>query len=250
MPQNPSLRAQLAGQKVYGTWCIVPSPELLHVLSTSKLDFLLVDQEHGVCDLPLLQRCVFAAHAGGCPVLVRLQDGSPIGIARALDTGVDGILIPHIEGAEQVHQLIQSACYPPSGSRGFSPFTPAFHYTPGADVTRQQNERVAIGALVESKAGIEAMPSICGVPRLDFVYLGAYDLSVELGKPGELDSPELLALLEEAVAVARAHGKPVAAIFHDRAQHDMLMRLGVSMPVYSVDTAVIRRAYDTVANWR
>lgn len=247
---KPTLRTAITQGITYGTWCILPSPEVVHVLAHSALDFLLLDQEHGALDLPLLQRCVHAAHAGSTPVVVRLPRLDACEVGRVLDTGADGILIPHVETRADVEALVQAACFPPGGTRGYSPYTPAFGYAPKPGALAAEDEKVTIGALIESRRGLENLADICAEPRLDFIYLGAYDLSVSLGVPGDIQHPRVTEALREASSIAQRLGKPVAAIFHNPEQLPALAELGIPMRVYSVDTAVLRRTYDAVAAWR
>lgn len=234
----------------FGTWCIIPSPEVVNVLAASELDFLLLDQEHGVLDLPLLQRCVHAAHANQTPVIVRLPRLVEWEVGRVLDTGADGILIPHVETREDVQSLVQAACFPPEGLRGYSPYTPTFGYTSNPGNLAAENKKIVVGALIESARGLENLPEICGEARLDFIYIGAYDLSVAMGVPGEIEHPRVTAALQKACDIAQQHNKPIAAIFHSEGQLPVLANLGVNIRVYSVDTALLKQTYDAVAKWR
>ena len=50
-------------EQMFGTWCIIPSMEVVNVLCKSGLDFVLVDFEHSPVDFTIAQKMVMAAHA-------------------------------------------------------------------------------------------------------------------------------------------------------------------------------------------
>src|SRR5882724_9192797 len=71
------------------------------------------------------------------------------------------------------------------------------------------NERTMIMVQVEDAMGIAALPEIARMPEVDAVLIGQFDLSSDLGVPGQLDHPNVLAAVDEIFTVATAAGKPV-----------------------------------------
>jgi hypothetical protein len=114
-------------------------------------DFLLYDLEHQPYDLGLLKRFLWdlldpaalAAKGRGAikPVIPRLPpNGRELNewvIKQVLDTGVAGIMVPHIETPEQALNVVAAARYAqkpgardfaPEGKRGYSPAVPARYW--------------------------------------------------------------------------------------------------------------------------
>ena len=57
-----SLKERLRkGEFILGTWCEIPSPELINVLAKAGLDFVIIDMEHGAMDFTTCSRMVIAA---------------------------------------------------------------------------------------------------------------------------------------------------------------------------------------------
>ena len=93
--------ARLARREpLLGTLLTLPSPEVAEVMAAAGFDWLFVDMEHGLFDFAAVQRVVQAAgHL--CPCIVRVPTGEPILIAKALDTGAAGIIVPHVNTADE-----------------------------------------------------------------------------------------------------------------------------------------------------
>src|SRR3954454_8838640 len=113
------LREQLsAGQAVYGLWVTLESASVTEMAVALGLDWVVIDAEHGHQDWRDIVGHVRAAVRSGTVVLVRLAELDGGLIKRALDIGADGVVIPWIESAEQLHEAVRFAHYPPTGRRG------------------------------------------------------------------------------------------------------------------------------------
>ena len=113
------------GNVVYGTWCLLPSPEVINVLAKAGLDFVLIDMEHGPMDYALAQKMIMAAESEGCEAIIRVAKNDESDVLRALDIGASGVIVPHIESVSDRERAISYMKYPPLGIRGFSPYTRA-----------------------------------------------------------------------------------------------------------------------------
>lgn len=225
--------------EVIGTWCILPCPEVVNVLCKSGLDFVLIDFEHSPVDFVTAQKMIMAAHAEGKEAVIRAGKLDELEILRCLDISPDGIMIPHIESAEDTAQAVSYIKYPPEGLRGYSPYTRAGGYCVKPDYTKIENERLLISVIIESKHGIDNLDDILKNESLDMVYLGAYDISVALGYPGQINHPEVIEILEMCVKKVKAAGKAIGALYHTYEDYAFLKKIGVRFLVYKVDTAII-----------
>ncbi|MBN2735032.1 MAG: hypothetical protein JXQ82_09280 [Methanomicrobiaceae archaeon] len=185
------------GDVVAGPWCVLPSPDLIEIIGRTGMDFAILDMEHGPHSIQSLVNMVRAADACGCAPIVRVAKNDEALILHALDIGATGVIVPHIESCEDAYKAISYAKYHPLGNRGFSPYTRAGGYSPKdlKNHTYEQNNRTVLGLLLEGIEGINNLDEILAIKgisdKIDFIYIGAYDLSQAVGHPGEIDHPQV-----------------------------------------------------------
>lgn len=239
-----------AGETTLGTWALIPAPETVDIAIRAGLDFVIIDLEHGPMDFALAQRMAMAAEANCGEAIIRVGALAESEILKALDVGAAGVIVPHIETAAQCAQAVAFAKYPPVGVRGFSPYTRAGGYSARADQLAQENEATLTGVIVEGPKGLENFEAIIRTPGLDLVYVGAYDLSVALGTPGDTRSPAVLQTVRRCVAQIHENGKASGLIFHTQEEFDEYSAMGVKLLVYKVDSSVLHDGFSTAAKMR
>ena len=124
------------------------------------------------------------------------------------------------------------------GNKSFSPSYQRFNY---GNNYKSEEINPSLGILIESKAGIKNSASLLSNPKVDYVYFGAYDLSVELNKPGKIFDKELLDILKDLVIMASSNNKKIMAIYRNSDELETLIKLGIHFPVASVDTSQLIR---------
>ncbi|MEV5967395.1 aldolase/citrate lyase family protein [Kribbella sp. NPDC051952] len=192
-PRRP-LRQALADPttRLTMSFLLIPRLELVELLANAGFDGVVVDLEHGpieVADLPAL---VAAGHGAGVHVLARLGERSPAVIGRVLDCGVDGVVLPHVESADDARAAVDAARFPPDGSRSLNPYVRAAGYDGHESFLRTANAGVAVLVMVEGKDGLAALDEIAAVAGVDAVFVGPVDLSTSLGLPGQPEHPLVL----------------------------------------------------------
>jgi len=158
-----------------------------------------------------LKKKLRAAQASDTAMLLRVPSHDPVYIMRALDAGVDGIVVPTVETAEEARAVVAAAKYPPLGARGLSGGLPqlAFRSVPAAQALPALNAATLVIVQFESAASLAAMDEIVAVDGVDLVMIGSNDLLADLGIPGEFDHPKLRDAYERTVAACRKRGKHV-----------------------------------------
>lgn len=238
MRQN--LKEKLAqGKNVFGTWCELPSPEVVNVLSKAGLDFVIIDMEHGPMDFEQAGQMVMAAQAEGCCPLVRVSRNDESDILRALEIGSSGILVPHISSVADRINVVRYAKFAPVGNRSFNPYTRAGGYGARPFDLNMQNNDLLTAIMIEDKNGIMMLKEIISDVNIDMVYIGAYDLSVALGVSGDTNNEKVLTELENMVKIIRSAGKSVGCMFHSEKELEFYKNIGVQFLCYKVDTSVI-----------
>lgn len=171
--------------------------------------FLFVDLEHGPLSGAMAVDIAAAGLHAGVPALVRVPGKDAPEIARLLDGGAQGIVVPHVDTPEEARAVVEACKYPPLGRRSFFGLQPAFGYQrlPVHEAMAQANPQVLAVVMLESPEALRNVHAIAAVPGIDVLMIGCNDLSMELGMAGQLDHPAMRAARRDVVAACRAHGK-------------------------------------------
>ena len=215
MTKNPVKARLREGGTAIGTMVSeMRSEEVAYILAAAGFDFLVVDAEHGSAGYETLQRVSRGARSAGIVPLVRVTDIAYPLIARTLDTGALGLMVPHVETANHAREIVRCAKYPPVGERGFGLRAAVTDYSGASvpDAIAWSNAETMIMAQVESRRCLDQLDEIAAVPGIDVLLIGPTDLSVSLGVPGQLLHPTMQEAYRHVVDVATRHG--VAAGIH------------------------------------
>src|SRR5690606_1358294 len=94
-------------------------PHVIEILGLTSLDFGVLDAEHAPLDRSALDLLMLAGKAAHWQLMVRIPDMASSTILSVLDIGAAGLLVPHVDTAEQAQLLVSRARYL-GGERGFS----------------------------------------------------------------------------------------------------------------------------------
>jgi len=215
--------------------------EVAYVLAAAGFDFLVIDTEHGSADIETVQRICRAARSAGIAPLVRVTDIAYALIARALDTGALGLMVPHVETVADAREIIRYAKYPPVGERGFGLRGAITDYTGAGipDVIAWSNAETMIMAQVESRRCLDGLDEIAATPGVDVLLVGPSDLSISLGVPGQLLHPTMQEAYRLVAETAARHG--IAAGLHpaDLAVVEYGRSVGMRCLMYSSDIRML-----------
>jgi 4-hydroxy-2-oxoheptanedioate aldolase len=245
------LKEKLYSRKaVLGTWSIVPSPIVADIVASSGIDFIIIDSEHGPINFETAQNMVIACESRHVSPVIRVPGLSEGDILKALDVGAHCIHVPNIRRRSELKQLVNYAKYPPSGQRGFSPFTRAGQYSSSNSrkLLESANENVLIAIHIEGEEAISEIDDILTVAELDIIFIGLYDLSKSVGTGGDVNDPKVLRMLEEIVDKTNRGGKFPGTIVTHPEQLEQFLEMGIKYITYSVDCEVIRKSYEALAS--
>jgi 2-keto-3-deoxy-L-rhamnonate aldolase RhmA len=159
-------------------WMSTGSATVLELAANAKPDAIVIDAQHGVWDRQSIEHAVGVVrhHA---PVLVRTAENGAVAIGQALDAGAEGVIVPMIETGEEAAAAVSAAHFPPGGTRSAGGVR-----TLGQDFGHylsQAKARTIVGAMIETRRGVENAHAIANTPRVDFVFIGTGDLALSLG---------------------------------------------------------------------
>lgn len=132
-------------------------PGIGHMLAASGSEFVFLDTEHSGIGMDTLKATLRYLEAASVPALVRPPGRSYEHIARALDAGAEGLILPMVSSGEEARRIVASAKYPPLGARGVALGIAHDHYAGGnvAEKLAEANRRTVLFALVETAQGVD-----------------------------------------------------------------------------------------------
>ncbi len=248
-PSLDGLRARLAEPEaaLLGTFVLIPRIEVVELLGHTGFDLAILDLEHGTFGIEALPPLLAAAHGVGLACLVRVPDEREQPISAALDAGADGVLVPQVTSAAAAAAVVAAARFAPEGRRGANPFIRAAGHSADPGYLARANGRSAVIAMVEGRAGIEALDEILAVDGLDGVFLGPVDLSMALGLGGDPEHPDVVAAIGDVVRRAGERGVATGVFAPDAGAARRWRAAGVRLVAHSVDTALLRGAFEAAA---
>lgn len=227
--------------RLVGTLLGLPSPELAEIAADAGFDWLFVDMEHGALEARDVLRIVQAVREP-CACLVRVPEASETGIKKALDTGAAGIIVPHVNEAAEAARAVRWSKYPPEGGRSVG-FTRSNRYgVRFRESVAAANSETIVVAQVEHIDGVRAIEAILAVPGVDAVFIGPFDLSASLGKPGRLDDAEVQAAIGAVAAACARAGTPVGIFAAGAAGARRALEDGYTLGCAGVDTGLYAEA--------
>jgi 2-dehydro-3-deoxyglucarate aldolase/4-hydroxy-2-oxoheptanedioate aldolase len=210
MRENPVKQRLAAGGRSFGSMIFeFFTPGVPRILKNAGAEFALYCMEHTGAGFETLKPQFALCRALGVVPLVRVPGTEYDLIARALDCGALGVMVPLVDSAEQAGFIVSCTRYPPAGRRGaaFGFAHDDFESGDVAEKTRMIHERTLVIAMVETRKGLDNVEAIAAVPGVDVLWLGHFDLTNFLGIPGQFAHPAYREAVQRIAAAARRHGK-------------------------------------------
>lgn len=209
IPTNPIKRALRDGRFVLGTMVSeLRQPSVMQVLANAGFDFVFIDNEHGPYSLETIADLCRGARCYGLTPIVRIPEISYAHVARPLDAGAQGLMVPRIFNAAQVRDVLEMMKFPPVGLRGNSLERGYTNFKGGSvkETIAAANEETLLVVQIETKAAAENLEEIVSIPGVDVALVGPNDLSIALGVPGQINSPEVRSVIEAMIDTCQRHG--------------------------------------------
>jgi 2-keto-3-deoxy-L-rhamnonate aldolase RhmA len=234
--QNPVKRHLAAGEVVIGTmaWELM-TPALFPIAAAAGAEFVLLDQEHPAWGLERIRDVIAAGRATGVAPFVRVPDAEYHLVARVLDAGALGVMIPSCTGAAEAQGVVSWSKYPPAGVRGFG--LPRYELEPeGVEATfAKANAEQMVIVQIETLAGLEEVEAIARVDGVDLLWIGHFDLTASLGIPGDFESPVFHAAVDRVLTAGAAAGKPVGLMVASVEDGRAFLERGFRCIAYGID---------------
>lgn len=183
------------------------TPDVPAIAAASGYDAVYVDLEHTSTSLDTAAMLCSAAVGAGISALVRVPSHDHSVIARVLDSGAAGIIVPHVNSAEEAQSVVDAARFPPVGHRsiagpnvlsGFGPMS-------AVELTRVLEERTVVAVMIETPQAVQSADAIAAVEGVDLVLIGPSDLTAEMGIHGQYENMHFHYAVDSVAAACRDH---------------------------------------------
>lgn len=199
-------------QKIPAVGCQLRSHSfrIAELMGFCGFDFLYIDTEHYTCGPETIENLVRCCQLSNAASLVRIPDHDPGKISQYLDAGVTGIILPHLDTAEEARAAIKAGKYGPKGERGFSGNARSAHYgfVDRTTYSTQANDNTLIIGMIESMTAVENLDAILD-SGIDALRIGPSDLAASMGLDGRSKEPAVQKVVDEILKKCNRAGVPV-----------------------------------------
>lgn len=238
-----AFRRRLSRGSAVGPFAKTSDPAFVEVMGRVGFDFVILDLEHGPNGIKTTEHLIRAAEISGLIPIVRVKEDRLTSIGEALDVGAAGIQAPQVTSAEAAREVVKHARFAPAGERGVCRFVRAAGYsTIERDRYFTQANRALIIVQLEGTEALNRLDEILDVPEIDVVFIGPYDLSQSLGKPGQVDDPEVVSAMSRVVERCSQRGICVGTFVDTEENLRRWHEAGVRYLSYSVDVGLFADA--------
>jgi len=246
MRDNPVKTKLAAGGSSFGTMAFeFFTPGFPQIARAAGAEFVLFDMEHSAADVDSIKAQIQLCRGIGLVPMVRVPAAQYHFIARMLDSGAMGIMVPMVESVAQAQHIVSCTRYPPLGRRGAAFGVAGHDDYAGGDVKAKiaaANARTMVICLIETATGVENVDAIAALPGVDVCWLGHFDLTNFLGIPAQFDHPRYLAAVDAILAACGRHRKIPGFMAADRGWAEAYQAKGFRMIAYGTDVNVLQNA--------
>lgn len=214
------------------------------ILEASGVDFVVFDMEHSGIDVDRMADLLAWSKAASFSPFVRVPQPHYHFLARIMDAGAQGIMVPNVETAEQARAIVDAVKYPPAGHRGVGLGTAHNDYVmpKPEEYFAEANANNVVICQIESPAGVDNSAAIAEVEGVDVLWVGQFDLSVAMGIPGHFEDEAFKQALATVTAAAARAGKRAGIQPGTPEQAVAWMKAGFNVISWQSDIALYRGA--------
>ena len=239
LPVNAFKAGLRAGGQQIGIWNTVPGPVVTEALACCGYDWVVVDTEHSLTDVPDTMGMMQALAAHGVAAVVRPATNDVVLIKRFLDLGAQTLMIPYVQTVAEAEAAVRAIRYAPIGVRGVSGMTRANGFGGVTDYFASAASEICLIVQIETAEAVERIAAIAAVDGVDALFIGPADLGMSIGRTGGMADPVVQALVERAIRGIVAAGKPAGILVTDPAMAQQCIAWGTTFTAVGVDLSLL-----------
>lgn len=247
LPANAFKAALKRGELQIGLWSSLCSPIVSEIIGQSGFDWILVDTEHSPNEPPDVLAQLQALKGGTATPIVRPAWNDPVLLKRLLDIGVQAVLVPFVQNAEEARKAVAACRYPPAGIRGITTSGRGSLYGRVPDYLKRADGEICVLVQVETGEALSRIEEIAAVDGVHGVFIGPADLSASLGHIGNPGHPEVQAAIQDAVKRLTAIGKPAGILTPSEPDARRYIEWGYRFVAVGSDLGLMTKHADALA---
>lgn len=237
------LKQKLArGEKAIGAWLSSTSADMAEILARAGFEAFMIDHEHGAGNLVgAIEQHRAVSSVSDATVLMRVPANDPVLIKRALDTGIDGLMVPLVNTADEARAAVEACRYPPNGGRGagFGAARAGGYGIDAADYRANIEDNLLIICQIETKQAVENIEEIAAVDGVDMLFIGPNDLSGSINLLAQHDHPDVIALFNQARDRIKNSKAFLGCISKGPEQTNKMLEEGFDFLICASDTGLV-----------
>jgi 4-hydroxy-2-oxoheptanedioate aldolase len=250
-PINPFKQALQEKRAHIGLWLGLADHYTTEICAGAGFDWLLIDGEHSPNDLrTILQQAQVIAAYPGTHAIARVPVGhGHVGTAlikQYLDLGIQTLLVPMVDTAQQATELVRAMRYPPDGIRGMGGAR-ASRWGRYPNYAKEANAQVCLLVQAETREALNNLEAIAATEGVDGIFIGPADLSASLGHVANPGHPEVQAAIDDAIERITRAGKAAGILTTDEALARRYLGMGATFVAVGLDNNLLARATSELA---
>ena len=207
------------------------SPGVPYVIKNSGCEFVIFDMEHGGLALDKFKELSLISNGISLSPMIRIPEISYNYVARALDLGANGIMIPMVNNQKEALEIVKYSKYPPLGRRGagFGFAHNEYKQDNPIDIIENANKNLINIIQIENETGLKNVEEIAKIDNVDCLWVGHFDLSNFLGVPGQFNSKLYLDAINRIVMAGEKYKKSLGIMVSTRQEIDFYSNLGFNV---------------------
>ena len=244
LKQKVTASIQMRGAMVFEFF----SPGIPIILKNAGCEFVIFDMEHGGLSLDQFKTLSIISNSNKISPFIRIPEINYNYIARALDLGASGVMVPMVNTPDDAIKIVLSSKYPPQGKRGAGFGFAHDNYinqSPLSYIEKANNSLINI-IQIETKQGLENVKEIASVDGVDCLWVGHFDLTNFLGIPGDFSSTIYLDAINEIVFAANTYKKSLGIMVKDKQELETYSKLGFNMIAVGTEMNILSRSISQI----
>ncbi|WP_414662555.1 HpcH/HpaI aldolase family protein [Horticoccus sp. 23ND18S-11] len=204
------IRKKLAlGETVLCAKASFPDPDIVELMGTFGFDGVWICLEHRRVDPAVVNHMIRASRLGGMDAIIRIKPSNHSDLLWLLEAGARGVMLPKVVSIDEVREVVAMMKFPPAGRRGYDGIQAESHFgrMPPAEYLKQANDENFLLVQIEEPDVVPDIDAIAALPGVDVLFVGPGDLTLTMGKLGQVNDPDVLAILQQVVDSCKKHGK-------------------------------------------
>ena len=247
MPHNRLKRALRDREVQIGLWSSLSSHIVAEIAAGAGFDWILIDTEHAPNELTDVHRQLQAMQGSATSAVVRPAWNDPVLFKRLLDSGVQSLLVPFVQNADEARRAVAATRYPPGGIRGIATTIRANRYGRVKEYLGRAQEEICVIVQIETRSALASLEAIAAVDGIDALFIGPNDLAADMGHLGDSAHPDVRAAIDDAIRRIQKAGKAPGILAPVEADARRWIEMGCIFVAVGSDAGIVARQTEALA---